>query len=145
MPGADGLEAAAALRAELPDVRVAHAHHVRPAGLPAPRDGGRAPRGSCSRTRPPTSSRARSARAIAGERVVDPGLAAAALSEGESPLTAREQRGARRARARHVAEIAAALHLSPGTVRNYLSAIMELGAQQPHRGGYRIRKRRAWL
>ena len=35
-------------------------------------------------------------RAVVGERIVDPGLAAAALSQGESPFTPREQRGARR-------------------------------------------------
>ena len=39
----------------------------------------------------PASELARAIRrAAAGERVVDPGLAAAALSEGESPLTERE-------------------------------------------------------
>ena len=70
-------------------------------------------------------------RAIAGERVVDPGLAAAALSEGPSPLTAREHDvlGAAREHAT-VADIATALHLSPGTVRNYLSAaIGKVGAR----------------
>jgi two-component system response regulator DesR len=70
-------------------------------------------------------------RAIAGERIVDPGLAAAALSEGPSPLTAREREVLAAAREyATVADIAAALHLSPGTVRNYLSAaIGKVGAR----------------
>jgi two-component system response regulator DesR len=69
--------------------------------------------------------------AIAGERIVDPGLAAAALSEGSSPLTAREHDVLAAAREHAtVADIAAALHLSPGTVRNYLSAaIGKVGAR----------------
>ena len=40
---------------------------------------------------PAASSPSAIRRAMAGERIVDPGLAAAALSEGDSPLTAREQ------------------------------------------------------
>ena len=40
----------------------------------------------------PAAELARAIRAaVAGQRVVDPGLAAAALSQGENPLTAREQ------------------------------------------------------
>ncbi len=65
-------------------------------------------------------------RAVAGERVVDPLLASAALSEGENPLTEREQvilqlvrQGASNA------EIASALVLTEGTVRNYLSSAMQ--------------------
>jgi DNA-binding CsgD family transcriptional regulator len=56
---------------------------------------------------------------------VDPGLAAAALSLGENPLTAREREVLDAARRHGTArELAAALHLSPGTTRNHLSAIM---------------------
>ena len=92
-------------------------------GLPAPRHGaGRRGLPAQGRARR-ASSRARSAARCAGERVVDPGLAAAALSEGHSPLTAREHEVLRGAREHAtVADIAPALHLSPGTVRNYLSA-----------------------
>jgi two-component system, NarL family, response regulator DesR len=70
-------------------------------------------------------------RVVAGERVVDPALAAAALAEGESPLTARET-DVLAAAASHdaISEIASRLHLSPGTVRNHLSAAMQkLGAR----------------
>jgi two-component system response regulator DesR len=67
----------------------------------------------------------------AGGRAVDPGLAAAAITEGESPLTRREHE-VLAAAAGHdtAADIATALHLSEGTVRNYLSAaIRKIGAR----------------
>jgi two-component system, NarL family, response regulator DesR len=67
----------------------------------------------------------------AGQRVVDPALAAAALAQGDSPLTERETE-VLAAAASHdaISEIAARLHLSNGTVRNHLSAaIQKLGAR----------------
>jgi two-component system, NarL family, response regulator DesR len=67
----------------------------------------------------------------AGQRVVDPTLAAAALAQGESPLTERETE-VLAAAAGHdaIADIAARLYLSNGTVRNHLSAaIQKLGAR----------------
>lgn len=70
-------------------------------------------------------------RAASGLRVVDPELAAASLSMGPSPLT--ESETAVLASAAHgasTAQIAASVHLSEGTVRNYLSsAIGKLGAR----------------
>jgi two-component system response regulator DesR len=65
-------------------------------------------------------------RAVAGERVVDPLLAIAALSEGENPLTEREQTVLQLVRqGASNAEIASALALTEGTVRNYLSTAMQ--------------------
>ena len=65
-------------------------------------------------------------RVMKGERVVDPELALAALSEGNNPLTPREREvlsaslfGASRS------GIAARLVLSEGTVRNHLSTAMQ--------------------
>jgi two-component system, NarL family, response regulator DesR len=65
-----------------------------------------------------------------GLRVVDPGLAAASLAIGTSPLTERETEVlAAAAGGRATAAVAAAVHLSEGTVRNHLSAaIGKLGA-----------------
>lgn len=70
-------------------------------------------------------------RAAAGLRVVDPDLAAASLSIGASPLSEREALVlAASAGGASTSEIAAAVHLSEGTVRNYLSAaIGKLGAR----------------
>ena len=62
-------------------------------------------------------------RARAGEIVVDPVLATQALSAGPNPLTDREREvlGASASGAT-IADIAARLHLSTSTVRNYLSS-----------------------
>ncbi|MEU2086462.1 response regulator transcription factor [Streptomyces albus] len=85
-------------------------------------------------------------RVLAGERVIDPGLAAAALAQGASPLTDRERDvlGAAREGAGN-AEIAEALHLSHGTVRNYLStAIRKTGARN-RAEAVRIARDKGWL
>lgn len=80
-------------------------------------------------------------RVHAGRRFVDPDIAAMALTEHDCPLTARELDVLRSARSGGtVADIAAELHLAPGTVRNYLSsAITSLGARTRHEAA-----RRAW-
>jgi two-component system, NarL family, response regulator DesR len=87
---------------------------------------------------PKTTEAARLAEVIRtvanGGRYVDPELAAEAIGAGDSPLTPREADclelavdGAR------IEDIAARVHLSPGTVRNYLSsAITKLGAANRH-------------
>jgi two-component system response regulator DesR len=64
-------------------------------------------------------------RVYSGLRVVDPGLAAASLSIGSSPLTEREREVlAAAARGGSTSAVASALFLSEGTVRNHLSAAM---------------------
>jgi two-component system, NarL family, response regulator DesR len=85
-------------------------------------------------------------KAAAGQRVVDPSLAAAALAQGDSPLTDRESE-VLVAAARHdaIAAIAARLHLPPGTVRNRLSAaIHKLGARN-RAEAVEIAQRKGWL
>lgn len=68
-------------------------------------------------------------RVYRGELAVQQELALAALQEGDSPLTPREQEVLRLTRrGLSVGKIAEELHLSEGTVRNYLSeAIGKLG------------------
>ena len=70
-----------------------------------------------------------------GGRAIDPQLALEAWGEAD-PLNDRERQVLRLAGEGLTAgEIAAQLHLSQGTVRNYLSeAIGKLGVGQPHRG-----------
>ncbi|MFG1700076.1 response regulator transcription factor [Nonomuraea sp. NPDC049309] len=65
-------------------------------------------------------------RVHAGERVIDPALAAAALSAGPNPLSGRERDVlAAAADGSTIGDIAARLHLSEGTVRNYLSSAIQ--------------------
>ena len=82
----------------------------------------------------------------AGERVVDPALAAAALAEGESPLTVRET-DVLAAAASHdaISEIAGRLHLSPGTVRNHLSAAMQKLGARNRAEAVQMAQRKGWL
>jgi two-component system response regulator DesR len=85
-------------------------------------------------------------RAMAGERVLDPALAAAALSEGANPLTERERDVlAASADGASIAEIARQLHLSEGTVRNYLSeAIQKVDARNRIEAA-RLAQQKGWL
>jgi two-component system, NarL family, response regulator DesR len=85
-------------------------------------------------------------RVMAGERVVDPELALAALSEGDNPLTSREREVLAAALdGASIAEIAARLYLSEGTVRNHLSVAMQkLGARNRMEAA-RIAEQKGWL
>jgi two-component system, NarL family, response regulator DesR len=145
LPGTSGLDVAAVLHTDLPRVRVLMLTTFnRPGYLRRAMEAGAA--GFLLKDAP-ASELARAIRAaIAGERVVDPGLAAAALSQGENPLTAREREVLAEAR-RHgtVAELAAALHLSPGTTRNHLSAIMQKLDAQSRIEAIRVAEERGWL
>jgi two-component system response regulator DesR len=80
-----------------------------------------------------------------GGRVIDPELAAETWSEPD-PLTERERQVLRMAgEGQPSAEIAAELHLSEGTVRNYLSeAINKLGAGNRVEAA-RIAREKGWL
>ena len=84
-------------------------------------------------------------RVHAGGRAVEPALAAEAWSEPD-PLTDRERQVLRMAAEGTTSgDIAAALNLSEGTVRNYLSeAISKLGAQNRIEAA-RIARDRGWL
>lgn len=80
-----------------------------------------------------------------GLRAVDPELAAAAWDDAD-PLTDRERQVLRLAAEGHAgAKIASELHLSEGTVRNYLSeAISKLGAANRVEAA-RIARQKGWL
>jgi two-component system response regulator DesR len=85
-------------------------------------------------------------RVMAGERVIDPQLAAATLATGESPLTPRERDVLSVARSgTTVAEIAATLYLSEGTVRNYLSAAIAKTSARNRLDALRVADERGWL
>jgi two-component system response regulator DesR len=145
MPGLDGLEVAELLRDELPEVRVLILTTFnRPGYLKRAMESGAA--GFLLKDSP-ADDLARAIRdAVAGRRVVDPGLAAAALSQGENPLTPREREVLDAARSHGtVAELAAALYLSPGTTRNHLSTIMQKLDAHSRIEAIRVAEERGWL
>jgi two-component system response regulator DesR len=81
-----------------------------------------------------------------GLRVVDPALAAESLAAGESPLTAREREVLGVARdGGTVADIAAALFLSEGTVRNHLSAAIGKTGTRTRAEAARVAEANGWL
>jgi two-component system response regulator DesR len=145
MPGIDGLEAAAALHIALPRCAVLILTTFGRPGYLA-----RAMRAGVSgflvKDAPAAELATAIRRALKGGRVIDPGLAAAALATGPNPLTSRECEVLRAAAAGDtVADIAAALHLSEGTVRNYLSnAISKTGARNRVEAA-RLAAERGWL
>lgn len=145
MPGMDGLAAAAALHEQLPACKVLILTTFgRPGYLRRAMSGGAV--GFLVKEAPAAQLAVAIRRAVAGERVVDPALAVAALSEGDNPLTEREREVlAETASGRSIADIAATLYLSEGTVRNYLSeAIQKLGARN-RVDAARIAEQRGWL
>ncbi|SHN47079.1 DNA-binding response regulator [Cryptosporangium aurantiacum] len=123
MPPTDGLRAAEEIRNGSPTQIVLVTRHARPAVLR------RALAAGVRGFVPKTTSAARLAEILrdiaAGRRYVDPDIAASALTEDDCPLTDRELEVLRAARSGgSINDIAAEVHLAPGTVRNYLSAAM---------------------
>ena len=145
LPGASGLEVAQSLQGELPDLRVVMLTTFnRPGYLRRAMEAGAS--GFLLKDAPASELAAAVRAAARGERVVDPGLAAAALSLGENPLTAREQEVLEAARSHGtVGELAASLHLSPGTTRNHLSAIMRKLDAGSRIEAIRVAEERGWL
>jgi two-component system response regulator DesR len=130
MPGRSGLDAAADLHAELPDCKILIVTTFgRPGYLRRAMEAGAS--GFLVKDGPVEDLARAIRRVLAGERVVDPELATAALSAGPNPLTARERDVLTAAvDGSTIADIAGRLHLSESTVRNYLSsAIGKTGAR----------------
>jgi two-component system, NarL family, response regulator DesR len=145
MPGGDGISVAAELRDQLPQCRVLILTTFgRPGYLRRAMASGVV--GFLLKDAPSTQLATAIRRAIAGERVVDPVLAIAALSEGDNPLTDQERAVLARATSgATTAEIAAALFLSEGTVRNYLSVAMQKLGAHTRAEAARIAEQKGWL
>jgi two-component system response regulator DesR len=145
MPGANGLEAARDLRGELPDCKILILTTFgRPGYLRTAMESGAS--GFLLKDAPANELASAIRRARAGERIVDPGLAAAALSQGESPLTPREHEVlAASRRYATVVDLASALYLSPGTVRNHLSSVMQKLDARNRAEAVRVAEERGWL
>ncbi|WP_137121653.1 response regulator transcription factor [Segeticoccus rhizosphaerae] len=122
LPGGNGLDAAAVLRDRLPGCAVVIVTTFgRPGYLRRALEAGA--RGFLVKDGPVEGLADAIRRVLAGEVVIDPALAAEALSAGPNPLTGREQDVLAAAHdGATVADIAGRLHLSQQTVRNYLSS-----------------------
>ncbi|MGZ3646397.1 MAG: response regulator [Ktedonobacteraceae bacterium] len=145
MPGVDGISAAAALHAKLPSCRVLILTTFgRPGYLRKAMESGVV--GFLLKDAPSTQLATAIRRAMAGERIVDPTLAMAALSDGNNPLTEREREVLAAATGgASISEIASSLSLSEGTVRNYLSvAIQKLNAHNRVEAAH-IAEQKGWL
>ncbi|MEV4419224.1 response regulator transcription factor [Patulibacter sp. NPDC049589] len=145
MPGLDGIAATAALREALPACRVVIlTTYGRPGYLRRAMAAGAS--GFLVKDGNADELAAAVRRVAAGGRSVDPELAAAALQAGESPLTPREREVL--AAAEHggaIAAIAGVLHLSEGTVRNYLSAAIGKTGAVNRVEAARTARDRGWL
>lgn len=140
MPPTDGLHAATQILAAAdgaPPRVIIVTRHARPAVLR------RALAAGVSGFVPKSTPAARLAQIVrdvaVGHRYVDPEIAASALTENACPLTDRELQVLRAARTGdQISDIAAAVHLAPGTVRNYLSSAMaKLGVATRHAAAHR--------
>ena len=145
MPGGDGITAAGQLRKELPSCKtLILTTFGRPGFLRRAMENGAS--GFMLKDAPAHELAVAIRRTMAGERVIDPGLAAATLSAGISPLTDRErevlvagQGGA------SIAEIAQSLFLSEGTVRNYLSSAIQKLDVSNRTEAARVAEEQGWL
>ncbi|KDQ67014.1 MerR family transcriptional regulator [Streptomyces sp. NTK 937] len=145
LPGLSGLDAATELRTEVPDCRVLILTTFgRPGYLRRAMEAGAA--GFLVKDGPVEDLAKAIRRVLAGETVVDPALAAAALGAGPSPLTARERDALNAAvDGATVADIAAKLHLSESTVRNYLSSAIGKTGTRNRMEAVRAARQQGWL
>ncbi|KPI18785.1 two component transcriptional regulator, LuxR family [Actinobacteria bacterium OV450] len=145
LPGRSGLDAAAELRTRCPGCRVLILTTFgRPGYLRRAMEAGAA--GFLVKDGPVEELAAAVRRVLAGETVIDPALAAAALSAGPNPLTARETDVLNAAvDGATVADIAARVHLSESTVRNYLSSAIGKTGTRNRMEAARAARRQGWL
>ncbi|MGH3243427.1 MAG: response regulator transcription factor [Spirillospora sp.] len=145
MPGLDGLAAAAALHDALPQVTaLILTGHGKPGHLRRALSAG--VRGFLLKTSPPEELAAGIRAVAAGQRVLDPKLALTAWDIADNPLTPRETDVLRlAAEGAEAPEIAARLHLSAGTVRNYLTAVVTKLNARNRTDAARIAREAGWL
>lgn len=145
MPGLDGISAAAALREALPACGILMVTTFgRPGYL---RRAIRAGASGFVVKDTPAKKLADAVRTVAaGGRAVDPDLAAESLASGDSPLTERETDVLAMARTGgSVADIARSLHISEGTVRNYLSSAIGKTHARTRAEAILIAEQNGWL
>ena len=145
MPGRSGLDAAADLRVQAPDCKVMILTTFgRPGYLRRAMEAGA--RGFLVKDGPVEELASAIRKVLAGQIVVDPALATAALSAGPNPLTDREREVLSAAvDGATIAEIAGRLHLSESTVRNYLSAAIGKTGSRNRMEAVQAARAQGWL
>ena len=145
MPGLDGIEATAALRAAVPTCRVLIVTTFgRPGYVRRALEAGAS--GFVVKDTPARELADAVRRVHQGLRVVDPDLALESLAAGATPLTARERDVLLAARkGGTAAELARQLSLSEGTVRNYLSSAMSKTRARTRAEAVRLAEENGWL
>lgn len=145
MPGLDGLTAARLLRAAVPTCRVLMVTTFgRPGYLKQAMSAGAS--GFVVKDTPARQLADAVRRVHSGLRVVDPALAAESLTQGDSPLTDREADVLQAARGGGtVADVARALFLSEGTVRNHLSSAIGKTGARTRAEAVRVAVDNGWL
>ncbi|MEV6717340.1 response regulator transcription factor [Lentzea sp. NPDC051208] len=145
LPILDGLSAATTIRETMPQIRTLMLTSL---GRPGTLRRALAARvdGFLLKDAPPTELADAIRRVAAGERVVDSQLALAAWDRGECPLTDRELEVLRlAANGSDAPDIAVALSLSVGTVRNYTTTIMTKLNGRNRVDAIRIAEEAGWL
>jgi two-component system, NarL family, response regulator DesR len=145
MPGLDGISAARLLRAEFPSCRaLVVTTFGRPGYVRLALEAGAY--GFVVKDTPSGQLADAVRRVAAGHRVVDPALAAESLAAGPSPLSARETDVLLAVRqGNSSSEVASALHLSEGTVRNHLSSAIGKTNARNAAEAARIAAENGWL
>ncbi|MFF9770276.1 response regulator [Streptomyces sp. NPDC014636] len=145
LPGLDGLSAAALLAEELPSCPTLILTSLgRPGVLRRALDAKVS--GFLPKDASPQDLAEAVRRIVAGHRAIDPELALAAWDSVESPLTDREKEVLRlTAQGDEAPEIASRLHLSTGTVRNYLTSVVTKLNARNRVDAVRIAHESGWL
>lgn len=145
MPGVDGIDATRLVREVSPATRVlVVTTFARPGYLRQALDAGAS--GFIAKDTPATQLAHAVRRVHQGLRVVDPALAEASLFEGANPLSEREQQVLRlSADGRAIAQIAAEVFLSAGTVRNHLSSAIGKTATENRAQAARTARDKGWI
>ena len=145
MPGLDGIETAALVTETRPGCRTLMVTTFsRPGYLRRALEAGAS--GFVVKDTPARALADAVRRVHAGLRVVDSALATESLLDGPNPLSTREREVLRGALSgAQVASIAAAVHLSQGTVRNHLSAAIGKTGASTRGEAARTAQERGWL
>lgn len=145
MPELDGITACAAILARFPGTRVLMLTTFgRPGYVQRALDAGAS--GFVVKDAPSEQLADAVRRVGRGERVIDPTLAVETLTRGSSPLTDREVEVLRAvAEGGTIADIAAQVHLTQGTVRNHISAAMTKTGARTRAEAVRLATESGWL